>query len=76
MSMGADSGTAIHMRAERLLGAVFGGPTRLGHGVPLHSRPNVLRFPLLQGPSGAPATVVLKRTVGSPGTPARLLHNR
>jgi hypothetical protein len=75
MSMGADSGIAIHLRAERLLAAAFGGPTRLGHGVPLHGRPNVLRIPLLQGPPGAPATVVLKRTVGSPGTPARLLHN-
>lgn len=77
MSMGADS----DMRAERLLAAVFGGPTRLGHGVPLHGRANVLRVPVLQAPSGAPATVVLKRTVGPPGdaatvsgTPARLLR--
>ncbi len=81
MSMGADSGTAIRRRAERLLAAVFGGPTRLGHGVPLHGRANVLRVPVLQAPSGAPATVVLKRTVGPPGdaatvsgTPARLLR--
>lgn len=51
---------AILTRAEQILAAGLGGPVRLGPGTPLRDQVNITRAPLLDGPPGAPATVVIK----------------
>ena len=49
--------------AERLLEQQFGGPVRLGEGHNLRgsNRSKVYRFAVLDGPSGTPASVIVKQ---------------
>ena len=45
----------------RLLAERFGGPVRLGEAEALHDRDHVLRLAVLDGPGGAPTSVIAKR---------------
>jgi hypothetical protein len=47
--------------AERLLLVRFGGPVRIGHAESVQHRSTVYRLPILDGPPGAPTSVVLKQ---------------
>src|ERR687886_1529923 len=46
---------------EKLLAAAFGGPLRLDAGQTVEGRDYVVRFGVLEGPDGAPASVIAKR---------------
>lgn len=47
--------------AEQLLMEIFHEPVQLDTGVALANRSHVLRFSVLEGPSSAPASIVVKR---------------
>jgi hypothetical protein len=47
--------------AERLLSEQLGGPVRLGEDTALEERTHVTRFAVLDGPAGAPPSVIVKR---------------
>jgi hypothetical protein len=64
-----DSNNPSHSAAtseavKRILAETFGGPVMLGAGQePKHGsgRSSVLRYPVLDGPDGAPASVIIKQ---------------
>jgi hypothetical protein len=67
----------IRTIAETLLATRFGGPVRLGRGEALQDRSSVVRFSVLDGPSEAPPSIVVKRAppdqlydANAPGYPA------
>lgn len=47
--------------AETLLATRFGGPVQLGRSATLQDRSSVARFTVLDGPSGIPPSIVVKR---------------
>jgi hypothetical protein len=67
----------IRTIAETLLATRFAGPVRLGRGEVLQDRSSIVRFSLLDGPSEAPTSIVVKRAppdqlydADAPGFPA------
>src|SRR5215213_5930837 len=50
----------IRAAAEEMLVGAFSGPVRLDGGVPLRERDTIFRFAVLDGPGGAPPSVVVK----------------
>jgi hypothetical protein len=63
------SSLAIIPAVETIIAARFGGPLRLAEATDLRSsdRSNVLRLELLDGPPGAPASVIVKQAAGDEG---------
>ena len=57
---------AFVQAAERVLSGTFGGPVRLGEAESLRDkyRNRVVRCPVADGPAGAPASVIVKASVG------------
>ena len=54
---------AVASKAERILSDVFGSPLHVGEGHDLggSARSRVLRFPVVNRPDGAPASVIVKQ---------------
>jgi hypothetical protein len=57
--------------AERILSGTLGGPVRLDRAQMLRGsdRSRVVRCPVLEGPEGAPASIILKHVPGDPEHP-------